>query len=47
VNNLVGYYDAAEIVGFDRFPEVGRVLDAFRARPAVTLGLQIPRAPAA
>jgi GST-like protein len=47
VNNLIGFYDAAEIVGFDRFPEVGRVLEAFRARPAVQEGLQIPRAPAA
>jgi GSH-dependent disulfide-bond oxidoreductase len=46
VNNLVGFYDAGEIVGFDRFPEVGRVLEAFRARPAVAAGLQIPRAPA-
>jgi GST-like protein len=47
VNNLIGFYDAGEIVGFDRFPEVGRVLEAFRARPAVAEGLQIPRAPAA
>jgi GST-like protein len=47
VNNLIGFYDAGEIVGFDRFPEVGRVLEAFRARPAVIEGLQIPRAPAA
>jgi len=47
VNNLVGFYDAADIVGFEHFPEVARVLDAFRARPAVAEGLQIPRAPAA
>jgi GST-like protein len=47
VNNLVGFYDAGEIVGFDRFPNVVRVLEAFRARPAVVEGLQIPRAPAA
>ena len=47
VSNLVGFYDAADIVGFAHFPEVARVLDAFRARPAVAEGLQIPRAPAA
>ena len=32
VNNLVGFYDAADIVGFEHFPEVARVLDEFRAR---------------
>jgi GST-like protein len=44
VNNLVGFYDAGELVGFDRFGEVRRVLEAFRARPAVVRGLQIPAA---
>jgi GSH-dependent disulfide-bond oxidoreductase len=43
VNALVGFYDAGEIVGFDRFPNVARVLQAFLARPAVAKGLQIPR----
>jgi GST-like protein len=47
VNNLVGFYDAGELVGFDRFAEVQRVLDAFRARPAVQRGLRIPEAPTA
>jgi len=42
VRNLVGFYGAAEIVGFDDFPEVQRVLDAFVARPAVQRGLTIP-----
>jgi len=42
VRNLVGFYGAAEIVGFNDFPEVQRVLDAFVARPAVQRGLTIP-----
>ncbi|AOS77491.1 MULTISPECIES: glutathione binding-like protein [Hydrogenophaga] len=42
VRNLVGFYGAREIVGFDEFPEVQRVLDAFVARPAVQRGLTIP-----
>jgi GSH-dependent disulfide-bond oxidoreductase len=43
VRNLVGFYGAAELVEFARFPEVKRVLDAFVARPAVAKGLEIPR----
>ncbi|RTL22208.1 MAG: glutathione S-transferase [Burkholderiales bacterium] len=42
VNNLVGFYGARELVGFDEFTEVERVLQAFLARPAVQRGLQIP-----
>jgi len=42
VNNLVGFYDAAELVGFQDFPRVQAALDAFRARPAVAAGLKIP-----
>jgi len=42
VRNLVGFYGAREIVGFDEFREVQRVLDAFVARPAVQRGLNIP-----
>jgi len=42
VNNLVGFYGAREIVGYDDFPEVDRVLQAFLARPAVQRGLKIP-----
>ncbi|TFV92437.1 glutathione S-transferase [Oxalobacteraceae bacterium OM1] len=42
VRNLVGFYGAAEIVGFQDFPNVKRVLDAFVARPAVERGLHIP-----
>ena len=42
VNNLVGFYGAGELVGFDDFAEVKRVLQAFLARPAVQRGLKIP-----
>ena len=45
VNNLIGFYGAREIVGFDEFREVGRVLEAFVARPAVARGLKIPIVP--
>jgi GST-like protein len=43
VRNLVGFYGAGELVGFDAFTEVKRVLEAFVARPAVQAGLAIPR----
>jgi GSH-dependent disulfide-bond oxidoreductase len=43
VRNLVGFYGARELVGFDDFVEVQRVLDAFVARPAVVRGLDIPK----
>ncbi|WP_341917962.1 glutathione S-transferase N-terminal domain-containing protein [Hydrocarboniphaga effusa] len=42
VRNLVGFYGAGEIVGFDGFANVRRVLDTFVARPAVVRGLTIP-----
>ena len=42
VRNLVGFYEARDLVGFDDFPEVQRVLAAFVARPAVARGLNIP-----
>jgi GST-like protein len=42
VRNLVGYYDAGELVGFKDFANVQRVLDVFLARPAVQRGLEIP-----
>ena len=43
VRNLIGFYGAADLVGFDDFREVRRVLDAFTAREAVKRGLEIPR----
>jgi GSH-dependent disulfide-bond oxidoreductase len=42
VNNLVGFYGAGDLVGFDDFKNVQRVLKAFVARPAVVRGLNIP-----
>ena len=47
VRNLVGFYQAGELVRFDAFANVKRVLDAFVARPAVARGLNIPARPAA
>ncbi|MBY4898607.1 glutathione binding-like protein [Cupriavidus sp. AU9028] len=42
VRNLVGFYEARDLVGFGDFPEVARVLEHFVARPAVARGLTIP-----
>ncbi|OQS32386.1 glutathione S-transferase N-terminal domain-containing protein [Chromobacterium haemolyticum] len=42
VRNLIGFYDAGELVSIEDFPQVTRVLDAFLARPAVQRGLTIP-----
>jgi GST-like protein len=43
VNNLVGFYGAAELVGYAGYPHVQRVLQVFLARPAVAAGLKIPK----
>ncbi len=43
IRNLIGFYEARELVGFDDFRQVQRVLDAFVARPAVIRGLEIPK----
>jgi GST-like protein len=42
VRNLIGFYEAGELVGFSDFPHVKRALDVFLARPAVAKGLTIP-----
>ena len=42
VRNLIGFYEAGELVGIANFANVTRVLDAFLARAAVARGLQIP-----
>jgi len=42
VRNLIGFYGAGELVGFDEFAQVQRVLEAFVQRPAVQRGLQVP-----
>ena len=46
VNNLVGFYGAADLVGYADFANVQRVVAAFLARPAVHRGLNIPARPA-
>lgn len=42
IHNLVGFYEAGDLVGIDDFADVNRVLDAFVARPTVQRGLNIP-----
>jgi GST-like protein len=45
VRNLIGFYGAGELVGFDRFQHVGAWLERGLARPAVQRGLNIPKRP--
>ncbi|HYW55383.1 MAG TPA: glutathione binding-like protein [Polaromonas sp.] len=45
VRNLVGFYEAGDLVGMNNFPDVQRVVKAFVARPAVAKGLLIPKKP--
>ncbi|MGO2369059.1 MAG: glutathione S-transferase N-terminal domain-containing protein [Serratia sp. (in: enterobacteria)] len=42
VRNLIGFYEARELVEFDSFPRVGQWLERGLARPAVQRGLNIP-----
>ena len=42
VRNLVGFYEARELVEFDSFPNVAAWLERGLARPAVQRGLTIP-----
>ncbi|MFA6115287.1 MAG: glutathione S-transferase N-terminal domain-containing protein [Sphingomonas sp.] len=42
VRNLIGFYEARELVGFDRFAQVQAWLDRGLARPAVQRGINIP-----
>jgi GST-like protein len=43
IHNLIGFYGARELVGFDQYPHVARVLKVFTERPAVIRGLNIPK----
>jgi GST-like protein len=45
VRNLIGYYEAADLVGIEGYPNVTRALQKFLARPAVVRGLDIPNRP--
>jgi len=42
IRNLIGFYEAGDLVGIASFPHVTRSLEAFVARPAVARGLTIP-----
>lgn len=43
INNLIGFYEAGDLVGITNFPHVTRALGAFMTRPAVVKGLDIPK----
>ncbi len=43
INNLIGFYGAADLVGIADFPHVTRALRTFLARPAVVRGLDSPK----
>jgi GST-like protein len=43
INNLIGFYEAADLVGITDFPHVTRALRSFMARPAVVRGMDIPK----
>jgi len=43
IRNLIGFYEAGDLVGFSEFKNVARVLETFVARPAVVKGLGIPQ----
>jgi GST-like protein len=43
VRNLIGFYEAADLVAIRNFPQVTRALEMFLARPAVARGLGIPK----
>ncbi|OQM73791.1 glutathione S-transferase N-terminal domain-containing protein [Manganibacter manganicus] len=45
VRNLIGFYEARDLVGFDDFPNVAAWLERGLARPAVQRGLTIPAKP--
>jgi GST-like protein len=45
VRNLIGFYGARELVGFENFKHVGAWLERGLARPAVQRGLNIPKRP--
>ncbi|QHS36788.1 glutathione S-transferase [Alcaligenes faecalis] len=42
IANLIGFYGAGELVEYEQFKNVARVLQRFQARPAVQRGLNIP-----
>jgi GST-like protein len=45
VRNLIGFYEARDLVEFDKFKNVATWLERGLARPAVQRGLNIPKRP--
>ena len=45
VRNLIGFYEARDLVAFDSFKHVAAWLERGLARPAVQRGLEIPKRP--
>ncbi|MNE07153.1 Disulfide-bond oxidoreductase YfcG [compost metagenome] len=45
VRNLIGFYEAGDLVGFNDFPRVAAWLERGLTRPAVQRGLNIPARP--
>ena len=43
VRNLIGFYEAGNLVGMADFEHVTRALESFVTRPAVVRGLDIPK----
>jgi GST-like protein len=43
IGNLIGFYNAGDLVGISGFPHVTRALNAFTMRPAVQRGNAIPQ----
>jgi GST-like protein len=46
VRNFINFYEAGDLVGYDRFTNVKAWFDRMMARPAVQRGLKIPEKPA-
>lgn len=44
IRNLIGFYEAKDLVGIENFPHILQSLNTFLARPAVIKGLTIPKA---
>ena len=42
IRNLIGFYEAGDLVGINDFPHVQRAMAEFVGRPAVQRGLLIP-----
>jgi GST-like protein len=42
VRNLIGFYEAADLVGIAGYPHVTRALQTFLARPAAVKAVNIP-----